>query len=213
MEQRRLDTKVHWEQIYNTKPSTDVSWYQTHPSLSLKLIEATGIGKGKSIIDVGGGTSVLVDCLLDKGFKELAVLDISQSALEIAKKRLGIRAENVEWIEADATEFQPPQHFDLWHDRAVFHFLTNEEDRRKYVNVLKRTLNASGHIVMATFAINGPKKCSGLDTIQYNIESMNAQLGDEFELLEKFDEIHITPGNKEQKFTYFMYRRKFSQAH
>jgi ubiquinone/menaquinone biosynthesis C-methylase UbiE len=207
-----LDTKVHWEQIYSTKSSTDVSWYQRYPSLSLKLIEATGIGKEQGIIDVGGGTSVLVDCLLNKGFIELAVLDISPSALEIAKTRLGTRAEKVEWIEADATEFQPPHHFDLWHDRAVFHFLVNEEDRRKYVSVVKRTLVPGGHIIIATFAIDGPNRCSGLDTVQYDMESMSAQLGDEFELLEKLDEEHLTPGNKEQKFTYFMYRRKSTDA-
>jgi ubiquinone/menaquinone biosynthesis C-methylase UbiE len=182
-----------------------------HPSLSLKLIEATGIGKEQSIIDVGGGTSALVGCLLNNGFKELAVLDISHTALEIAKTCLGIRAENVEWYEADVTEFQPPHPFDLWHDRAVFHFLINEEERRKYVNTLMRTLTPDGHIIMATFAIDGPKKCSGLDTVQYNIESMSTQLGDEFELLEKLDEVHITPGNKEQKFTYFMYKRKCIQ--
>jgi ubiquinone/menaquinone biosynthesis C-methylase UbiE len=211
MGQRKLDTKSHWEQIYNTKSLTEVSWYQTHPSISLKLIEATGIGKGQRIIDVGGGTSVLVDCLLKKGFKELAVLDISASALEIAKTRLGIKAEDVEWYEADVTEFQPSHQFDLWHDRAVFHFLTNEGDRRKYIYVLKRTLAPGGHIIIATFAIDGPKRCSGLDTVQYDIESMSDQLGDEFELLQKLDEIHLTPGNQEQKFTYFMYRRKYIQ--
>jgi ubiquinone/menaquinone biosynthesis C-methylase UbiE len=202
------NVKSHWEEIYTTKVSTDVSWYQTHPSLSLKLIEATEIGKEQSIIDVGGGTSMLIDFLLNKRFTELAVLDISSSALEIAKTRLGVKAENVEWIEADITEFQPSHHFDLWHDRAVFHFLVNEEDRSKYVNVLKRTLVPGGHIVIATFAIDGPKRCSGLDTVQYDVESMCSQLGDEFVLLDKLDEKHITPGNKEQKFTYFMYRRE-----
>lgn len=207
----KLNTRAHWEQIYNTKTATEVSWYQTHPSLSLKLIEATGTKKDQSIIDVGGGTSVLVDWLLDKGFKKLAVLDISPSALEIAKARLGLRAKKVEWIVADATEFQPLHRFDLWHDRAVFHFLINEEDRRKYVNFLKKTLVPGGHIIIATFAIDGPKRCSGLDTVHYDIESMSAQLGNEFELLEKLDEVHTTPGSKEQKFTYFMYKRKRTQ--
>jgi len=185
----------------------EVSWYQTHPSLSLKLIEAAGIGKEHGIIDVGGGTSSLVDRLLEKGFKRLAVLDISHSALEIARTRIGARAERVEWYEADATEFQPHHQFDLWHDRAVFHFLTEEESRRKYVGVLKRTLVPGGHLVIATFAIDGPKRCSGLDTVKYDIKSMNSQLGDEFELLEKQDETHITPRKKEQKFTYFLYKR------
>jgi ubiquinone/menaquinone biosynthesis C-methylase UbiE len=202
------DVKSHWEEIYTTKASTNVSWYQTHPSLSLKLIEATGIRKDQRIIDVGGGTSMLVDFLLNKGFTELAVLDISPSAIEIAKTRLSDLALNVEWIEADITEFQPSHHLDLWHDRTVFHFLVNEEDRSKYVNVLKRTLVPGGHIIIATFAIDGPRRCSGLDTVQYDVESMCSQLGDEFVLLDKLDEKHITPGNKEQKFTYFMYRRE-----
>jgi SAM-dependent methyltransferase len=208
MGQRNVDTKVHWEKIYNTRSPTAVSWYQTHPSISLKLIEATGIGKQQSIIDVGGGTSVLVDCLLEQGFQKLAVLDISPSALEIAKTRLGMRAENVEWYEMDIMEFQPPHQFELWHDRAVFHFLTNEGDRRKYLSVLKGALVRSGYLVMATFAKDGPKRCSGLDTIQYDIESMSAQLDDEFGLIEKLDETHLTPANKEQKFTYFLYKRK-----
>jgi len=172
------------------------------------LIEASGMGKERGIIDVGGGTSVLVDCLLDKGFKKIAVLDISACALEIAKNRLDVRADAVERYEADVTEFQPPHKFGVWHDRAVFHFLTDKEDRRKYVSALKRTLMPGGHLVLATFAIDGPKRCSGLDTVQYEEKSMNSQLGDEFELIEKVDETHITPGNKEQKFTYFLYKRK-----
>ena len=206
--QKEVSRKLHWEQIYKSKSPKEVSWTQTYPSLSLMLIEAIGIGKEQGIIDVGGGTSPLVDCLLDKGFKKIAVLDISAHALEIAKTRLDVRADNVEWYEADVTEFQPPHKFGVWHDRAVFHFLTDEEDQRKYVRVLKKTLVPGCHLVMATFAIDGPKRCSGLDTAQYDEKSMSSQLGDEFELLEKVDETHITPGNKEQKFTYFLYKRK-----
>jgi ubiquinone/menaquinone biosynthesis C-methylase UbiE len=200
--------KSHWEEIYKTKPPTGVSWYQTRPSLSLKLIEATGIQKGQGIIDVGGGSSMLVDCLMDEGYKDLAVLDISGQSLMIAKARLGDREDDVEWYEADATEFQPPRQFHLWHDRAVFHFLTDERDRRKYVNVLKGALMPEGHLVMATFAIDGPKRCSGLDTVQYDKESMSLELGDEFVLMENVDEAHFTPGDKEQKFAYFVYQRK-----
>ncbi len=200
--------KSHWEEIYNTKPPTEVSWYQTRPSLSLKMIESTGIGKGRGIIDVGGGTSLLVDYLLDEGYEDMAVLDISGRSLEIARARLGDRENDVEWYEANATEFQPPRKFYLWHDRAVFHFLTDERDRRKYVNVLKEALMPEGYLVMATFAIDGPKRCSGLDTVQYDEESMSLELGDEFTLMEKVDETHVTPGDKEQKFTYFLYQRK-----
>ncbi|MCW3992369.1 MAG: class I SAM-dependent methyltransferase [Candidatus Bathyarchaeota archaeon] len=204
----KLDMKSHWEEIYNTKPPREVSWYQTRPSISLKLIEATGIEKGQGIIDVGGGSSMLVDCLLDEGNEDLAVLDISGQSLMIARSRLGDRKDDVEWYESDATEFQPPRQFHLWHDRAVFHFLTDERDRRKYVNVLKETLMPEGHLVMATFAIDGPKRCSGLDTVQYDEESMSLELGDEFVLMEKVDEAHVTPGGKVQKFTYFLYQRK-----
>ncbi len=204
----KLDVKSHWEEIYNTKSPTEVSWYQTRPSLSLKLIEATGIEKGQGIIDVGGGSSMLVDCLLDEGYEDLAVLDISGQSLMIARARLGDREDDVEWYEADATEFQPPRQFHLWHDRAVFHFLTDERDRRKYVNVLEEALMPEGFLVMATFAIDGPKRCSGLGTVQYDEESMSLELGDEFVLMEKVDEAHVTPGDKEQKFTYFLYQRK-----
>ena len=204
----RYDVKSHWEEIYKTKPSTEVSWFQTRPSLSLKLIEAAGIEKGQGIIDVGGGSSMLVDFLLDEGYEDLAVLDISRQSLMIARARLGEREDDVEWYEADATEFQPPRQFHLWHDRAVFHFLTDEWDRRKYVNVLKEALMPEGYLVMATFAIDGPRRCSGLDTVQYDEESMSLELGDGFTLMEKVDENHITPGDKEQKFSYFQYQRK-----
>ena len=204
----KLDMKSHWEEIYNTKPPTEVSWYQTSPSLSLKLIEATAIEKGQGIIDVGGGSSMLVDCLLDEGYEDLAVLDLSGRSLEIARARLGDRKDDVEWYESDATEFQPPRRFHLWHDRAVFHFLTDEQDRREYVNVLREALMPEGYLVMATFAIDGPKRCSGLDTVQYDEESMSLELGDEFVLMKNVDETHVTPGDIEQKFTYFLYQRK-----
>ncbi len=204
----KLDVKSHWEEIYKTKPSTEVSWYQTRPSLSLKLIEATGLEKGQGIIDVGGGSSILVDCLLDEGYNDLAVLDISGQSLMIAKARLGDREDDVEWYEADVTEFRSPRQFHLWHDRAVFHFLTDELDRRKYVNVLREALMPEGYLVMATFAIDGPKMCSGLDTVQYDEVSMSLELGDGFTLMEKVDEAHVTPGGKVQKFTYFLYQRR-----
>ncbi len=204
----KRDVKSHWEEIYSTKSSTEVSWYQTRPSLSLKLIKSTGIEKGQGIIDVGGGASLLVDCLLDEGYEGLAVLDISGRSLGIARTRLGDREEKVEWYESDATMFQPPCQFRLWHDRAVFHFLTDEQDRRNYVNVLKEALLPEGYLIMATFAVDGPKKCSGLDTVQYDEGSMSHELGDEFVLMDKVDEAHITPGEKEQKFTYFLYQRK-----
>ncbi len=203
-----MTRRSHWEQIYKAKLPTEVSWHQAYPSMSLKLIYATGIEKAQRFIDVGGGASVLVDRLLEAGFKKLAVLDISASAIEHAKARLGAKADNIEWYEADVTEFEPPHQFELWHDRAVFHFLTDEGDRERYVRVLKETLVPGGHLIIATFAIDGPKKCSGLDVIRYDVESLYSEIGDEFELLEVHGEAHITPRNVEQKFTYFRFGRQ-----
>ncbi len=198
--------KTHWEQVYQQKSPLDVSWYQTQPSMSLKLIQATGIEKHQQIIDVGGGASILVDYLLKAGFSHLAVLDISAQSLQHAKTRLGENASDIEWYESDVTTFQPPHPYELWHDRAVFHFLTNAEDRKRYVQVLKQALVPNGHLIIATFAIGGPKKCSGLDIVQYDAESLCAELGDEFELLDVQNETHTTPNNAEQKFTYFRLR-------
>jgi 2-polyprenyl-3-methyl-5-hydroxy-6-metoxy-1,4-benzoquinol methylase len=195
--------KTHWEQVYQKKSPSDVSWYQTQPSMSLKLIEDTGIEKHQAIIDVGGGASVLVDYLLKAGFSRLAVLDISAQSLQHAKTRLGENASSIEWYESDVTTFQPLQPYELWHDRAVFHFLTNAEDRNRYVQVLKQALVPNGHLIIATFAIGGPKKCSGLEIVQYDAKSLCAELGEKFELLDVQNETHTTPNNAEQKFTYF----------
>lgn len=202
-----MNRKEHWNQVYQTKAPDDVSWFQTRPAISLKLIEATRVGKGQGIIDVGGGASVLVDFLLDAGFTKLAVLDISAAALANARKRLGTRAGEVEWFDADVTVFNPPRRFSLWHDRAVFHFLTDKTDRQKYVQTLKRTLAADGHVIIATFAVDGPPKCSGLDVARYDASGICAELGGEFRLIEQVDETHVTPWNTEQKFSYFRFAR------
>ncbi|QSR89174.1 class I SAM-dependent methyltransferase [Methylacidiphilum caldifontis] len=199
--------KQHWETVYQTKATDDVSWFQKRPALSLNLIEATGVGKDAGVIDVGGGASVLVDFLLDAGFAKPAVLDISAAALACARKRLGVRAGLVEWFEADVTEFYPPRRFHLWHDRALFHFLTHKDDRQKYVETLRRTLTPDGHVIIATFAVDGPVKCSGLDVVRYDAPAIRAALGEEFRLLEQVDETHITPWNTEQKFSYFRFVR------
>lgn len=188
-----MNPKSHWENVYQTKSPTDVSWYQTCPSLSLKLIEATKIGKGEGIIDMGGGASVLVDCLLSDGYEKVAVLDISASALQHAKARLAQRASGVEWYEADVMTFRPPHRFAVWHDRAVLHFLTGAADRRKYVSVVKKTLTPNGHLIIAAFAVNGPPQCSRLDVIRYDAKRLCSELGDDFALLETHDETHTTP--------------------
>ena len=203
-----MNRKEHWQHVYQTKGPTDVSWFQSQPTLSLRLIASAGLEKYQGIIDVGGGASVLVDCLLGAGFQRVAVLDISADALKHTKQRLGARAGAVEWFEADVTEFMPPRRFDLWHDRAVFHFLTDRADRQKYVQTLQRTLASDGHVVIATFAIGGPTRCSGLDVCRYDPTGICAELGAGFELREQVDEMHVTPWNTGQKFSWFRFDRK-----
>jgi SAM-dependent methyltransferase len=206
-----FDKKTHWENIYQDKSPLDVSWYQKEPSLSLELIRSTHVGSDEPIIDVGGGASVLVDYLCKEGFTNLAVLDISGKALFCAKKRLGNLAQNIEWYESDITQFHAPHQFSLWHDRAVFHFLTDKPDRKNYVKALKHALRPGGHLIIAAFAIGGPKQCSGIDIVQYDAEKLTAELGDDFELIEVRNEVHITPSNKEQKFTYFRFTKNTNE--
>lgn len=203
-----MSRKEHWNQVYAAKPADEVSWFQTHPATSLRLIAASGVAKDAGLIDVGGGASVLVDRLVEGGFAPLAVVDLSAAALDHARRRLGERARQVEWMEADITSFVPPRRFGLWHDRAVFHFLTAKTDRQKYVAALRRTLAAAGQVIIATFAADGPVRCSGLEVVRYDAPALGAELGPEFELLEEVAETHVTPWNTEQKFAYFRLARK-----
>lgn len=203
-----FDRQAHWQQIYRGKSPLEVSWYQKQPELSLELIRQTGLRNDGAIIDVGGGASVLVDHLHNQGFTDLAVLDISGNALAGAKKRLGDAANNIQWFETDITEFSPPRRFSLWHDRAVFHFLTDRSDRTKYLKALKQALKPKGHLIIAAFAIGGPEKCSGLEIVQYDAAKLMAELGSDFELVEERSETHITPADKEQKFNYFRCLKK-----
>lgn len=207
-----MNREEHWNQVYQTKPPDDVSWFQPRPTTSLRLIEACGVGKSDGIIDVGGGASVLVDFLLDAGYSQLAVLDISAAALDHAKGRLGARADAVDWFAADVTTFVPTRQFGLWHDRAVFHFLTDTADRQKYVEAMKRTLTPEGHVVIATFATDGPEKCSGLSVCRYDAPAMSAELGAEFQLVEQVNETHVTPWSTEQRFSYFRFARRASDS-
>jgi len=200
-----IDRKAHWENLYQEKSPLDVSWYQKEPTLSLELIRHAQLASDEAIIDVGGGASVLVDYLCKEGFTNLAVLDISGHALASAKKRLGDFAQGIEWFEADITQFKAPHQFSLWHDRAVFHFLTDQADRKNYVESLKHALRPGGCLIIAAFAIGGPEKCSGLKIVQYDSEKLKAELGDDFELVEERNEVHITPANKDQKFMYFRF--------
>jgi 2-polyprenyl-3-methyl-5-hydroxy-6-metoxy-1,4-benzoquinol methylase len=200
-----MNRQAHWENVYQTKGPADVSWFQRNPAISLALIAATGTATTQGVIDVGGGASVLVDCLLDQGYSPLGVLDIAANALSHARDRLGARAEAVEWFVADVTAFDPPHRFGLWHDRAVFHFLTSPEDRRAYVATLRKTLQPGGALVLSTFATDGPPKCSGLDVMRYDEPAMRAELGAEFQLQESRRETHITPWESEQRFIYFRF--------
>jgi len=203
-----MERKAHWDNIYQTKSPLEVSWYQREPELSLALIERARIDRDARIIDVGGGASVLVDRLLARGYRSVSVLDVSATALAQARERLGDIAEKVHWIEADITTFRSPHRFRLWHDRAVFHFLTDPSDRQAYVNTLNSTLEPGGHLIIATFAIGGPTKCSGLDICQYDAARMSAELGSGFELLDEVAETHLTPAGKEQRFVFLHYRRR-----
>lgn len=198
--------KKHWENVYRTKSPLKVSWYQQDPILSLSLITRAELPLDAPIIDVGGGSSTLVDRLYDEAFTNISVLDISSSALAHVKARLADKADAVHWYEEDVTRFKPPQRFALWHDRAVFHFLTNSADRERYVNVLKQALKPRGHIIIMTFAIDGPSKCSGLEIVQYDAEKLTAELGPGFKLVETGHETHHTPAGNQQKFAYFHFR-------
>src|SRR5690348_10138133 len=186
-----MDLKAHWEQVYQTKPTTAVSWYQPEAKLSLDLITRVVSDLATPIIDVGGGASTLVDGLLEAGYSDLTVLDLAGSALEVAQARLGRRASLIKWVEADvlSAEFTKGQ-YGLWHDRAVFHFLTDPRDRERYVTQSHRAVRRGGHVIVASFGPDGPRRCSGLDVVRYTPASMHAEFGDSFTLLDSIREEH-----------------------
>lgn len=202
-----MDSRQHWEHIHRTRAPEEVSWYQPRPQISLELIAASGIGKDAPILDVGGGASRLVDHLLEAGYTRPAVLDIAPAALQQARQRLGVRAKQVEWFEADVTDFAPPHTFQLWHDRALFHFLTGVEEQQRYVATLERTLAPGGRAILATFARHGPEQCSGLPVARYDATGIMPVLGDHWRLLEQRDEFHRTPHGATQAFSYFLLAR------
>jgi SAM-dependent methyltransferase len=203
-----IDRKAHWESVYSAQGETGVSWYQSEPRLSLELIRAVAPATDGGVIDVGGGASVLVDRLIDLPFERIAVLDISETALSKARTRLGERAGRVDWIAADATEAQDLGTFDVWHDRAVFHFLTDAADRRKYVELARQTVPEGGHLIIASFADDRPRRCSDLDVCRYNAETMGAELGGGFSLVREARETHTTPWGSSQAFFYGVFRRQ-----
>lgn len=206
-----MRSKDHWERIYSTKATDAVSWYQEHAASSLRLIHATGVSKVAAIIDVGGGASTLVDDLVGDGYSNLTVLDLSQAALSAARERLGTRAAAVRWLEADITTVALPRlEYDVWHDRAVFHFLTSEDDRAAYVRAVLRSVKPGGHVIVATFAEDGPEKCSGLPVMRYSATLLHSEFGDSFRLLSHQTEEHHTPFGAVQKFVYCYCRKAAS---
>jgi SAM-dependent methyltransferase len=203
-----VDRRDHWEHVYTEKAEHEVSWFQQEPTLSLKLIKAAGVARDARIVDVGGGASRLVDCLLDRGYSNVAVLDIADSALAQARRRLGARASGVDWIVADITRWQPAAPYDLWHDRAVFHFLVEPEQRAAYRRVLATAVKRGSSVIIGTFALDGPERCSGLPVARYSPATLAEELGDEFVLVEQASEDHSTPGGKIQHFQFSRLQRR-----
>jgi len=198
-----VDPKTHWEKIYATKTPDAVSWYRRHLDRSLALIERVVPERAASIIDVGGGESTLVDDLLLRGYANITVLDISQGAIDVARSRLGSAADQAHWIAADITEVElESRAYDLWHDRAVFHFLTLPERRTAYVRQVARSVRPGGHVIVSAFGPEGPTKCSGLDVVRYDAESLHGEFGTSFRLLESSTELHRTPFDTTQQFLY-----------
>lgn len=198
--------KDHWENVYETKNPNEVSWTQKIPQTSLNLIEKVSKEKSSKIIDIGGGDSNLVDFLLEKGFTNISVLDISAKALEKAKTRLETQAENIDWLVTDVTEFKTNTKYDVWHDRAAFHFLTTEDEIKKYVEIVRSAV--SDTLIIGTFSVDGPQKCSGLPILQYNEERLKNIFSQDFELVKSFAENHITPFNTVQNFIFCQFKKK-----
>ena len=198
-----MDSQAHWEKVYQTKAADAVSWYRPHLEKSLALIGRAAGNHSAAIIDVGGGESTLVDDLLASGYRDVTVLDISARAIEVAKNRLGGNAERVTWLAADITEAELPEHrYDVWHDRAVFHFLTEPQQRAAYVRQVARSVKPGGHVIVATFGPEGPQKCSGLDVVRYDADTLHDQFGAAFQLVESMTELHETPFGTTQQFVY-----------
>lgn len=202
-----MDARSHWENVYTTKAPDAVSWYSPHLGTSLELIEKVAPARSTSIIDVGGGESTLVDDLLARGYQNITVLDVSPTAIEVTKRRLGQAAERVQWAISDITKAElPPNSYDLWHDRAVFHFLRTMDERVAYVRQVAKAVRSGGHVLVSTFGPEGPAKCSGLEVVRYDAESLHAEFGVRFRLLESLKELHETPFGTTQQFLYCLCR-------
>jgi 2-polyprenyl-3-methyl-5-hydroxy-6-metoxy-1,4-benzoquinol methylase len=198
-----MDSKTHWETVYQCKAAHEVSWYRSHLDKSIALIERVAPDLHAAIIDIGGGEATLVDDLIDRGYQHLSILDISQAAIDTIKARLGAVADRINWQVDDITTVDlPAQQYDVWHDRAVFHFLTLPAQRAAYIQQVLHAVKPGGHIIMATFGVDGPQKCSGLEIVRYSLASLQAEFGDRFQLLETSTELHETPFQTTQQFLY-----------
>lgn len=203
-----MDQQAHWQGVYESKSETEVSWFQDSPTVSLALIAETGLPSDARMIDVGGGASRLVDQLVGQGWRSITVLDIAAAALEMARRRLGERAGLVDWVVADVTRWSPPGQFDLWHDRAVFHFLTDPADRAAYAAVMAAAVPGGGHAIIGTFAPDGPERCSGLPICRYGADGLAAEFAGHFDLADARTEDHLTPAGKVQRFQFCRLQRR-----
>lgn len=203
-----MDRRQHWNAVYAAKKPEELTWFQAEPTVSLALIRRSGVALEENVLDAGGGTSLLSSYLLEEGFRKVSALDISGEALARAREQLGNRAQEIDWIEADLLAFDPPRQWSLWHDRAVFHFLTDPEDRDAYCRTLNRGLEPGGHVIIATFAPDGPTRCSGLEVVRYSPESLGAVLGPEYEFRDSVPEVHQTPKGGTQNFVYSWFQRR-----
>jgi SAM-dependent methyltransferase len=202
-----VDRRAHWERVYSKKASSELSWFEPSPETSMRFIEAAGLGRDARILDVGGGTSTLVDQLLGLGYRNIGVLDLSAAALGQCRERLGPRASEVEWFECDVTEFKSQRQWDLWHDRAVLHFLTEPGDVEAYRTALLTALSDRGQAVIATFGPQGPTRCSGLNVRRYDIHSLQEIVGPDMQLVDHRLQDHLTPSGLAQQFLFCRFRR------
>ncbi len=203
-----MNTSQHWNNVYNTKAVDEVSWFQPYPKTSMEFVKLFNLPLEASIIDIGGGDSYFVDALLEKGYKNIYIMDISSKAIEKARQRLGNKASKVHWIVSDVTEFVPPVQFDFWHDRAAFHFLTTEDNILKYVSIAENAVKKNGYVILGTFSENGPAKCSGLEIKQYSEASMSTRFEINFDRIKCIEEEHITPFNTTQNFLFCSFKKK-----
>jgi 2-polyprenyl-3-methyl-5-hydroxy-6-metoxy-1,4-benzoquinol methylase len=200
--------QAHWQNVYQTKGERDVSWFQESSAISLDLIRATGIGNDATIIDIGGGASRLVDALIAEGFKSVTVLDLSEKALATSRARLGALGAHVSWVVAGVTKWQPSQSYDVWHDRAAFHFLTEPNDQAAYAGCVRQAVGPGGHVIIGTFALDGPERCSGLPVVRHDAASLGVMLGASFKLVESRRHDHQTPAGAIQRFQFSRFVRE-----